>query len=80
MTPIVKCCLIEGPLLNTGRPILSCAMFKSPQYSHTDTVIVTGGMDDNFQYLDSTEFLNLESSNSWTLGKGHKADHFNIEL
>jgi hypothetical protein len=55
----------EGPLLITARVGHSCALFKSPQHGHTDTVIVTGGF--NGVVLDSTEFLNLDS-NSWTSG------------
>jgi hypothetical protein len=57
----------DGPSLTIGRSIHSCALFKSPQHGHTDTVIVTGGY--NGGLLASTEFLNLES-NSWQSGKG----------
>jgi hypothetical protein len=56
--------------LTIGRNHHSCALFKSPQHGHTDTVIVTGGTDNvEFAVLASTEFLNLES-NSWESGKG----------
>jgi hypothetical protein len=54
----------DGPSLTIGRSNPSCALFKSPQHGHTDTVIVTGGYN-----VASTEFLNLES-NSWQSGKG----------
>jgi hypothetical protein len=57
----------EGPSLITGRSSHSCALFKSPQHGHTDTVIVTGG--NNGGFLDSSEFLYLDSSNSWKSGK-----------
>jgi hypothetical protein len=57
----------DGPSLTIGRDDHSCALFKSPQHGHTDTVIVTGGFDGG--ELASTEFLNLES-NSWQSGKG----------
>jgi hypothetical protein len=57
----------DGPSLTIGRSGHSCALFKSPQHDHTDTVIVTGGK--NAGSIDSTEFLNLES-NSWQSGKG----------
>jgi hypothetical protein len=60
----------DGPPLITGRGGHSCALFKSPQHGNTDTVIVTGGYNGNLDYLASTEFLNLESSNSWESGKG----------
>jgi hypothetical protein len=56
----------EGPSLITGRRRHSCALFKSRQHWHTDTVIVTGGYNGS-GYLASTEFLNL-NSNSWTSG------------
>jgi hypothetical protein len=55
----------DGPSLTIGRYYHSCALFKSPQHGHTDTVIVTGGY--NGDDLASTEFLNLES-NSWQSG------------
>jgi hypothetical protein len=58
----------DGPSLTIGRFGHSCALFKSPQYGHTDTVIVTGGFN-NGEFLASTEYLNLES-NSWQSGKG----------
>jgi hypothetical protein len=57
----------DGPSLTIGRRSHSCALFKSPQHGHTDTVIVTGGY--NGGYLAITEYLNLES-NSWQSGKG----------
>jgi hypothetical protein len=57
----------DGPSLIKGRNTHSCALFKSPQHGHTDTVIVTGGY--NAGLLASTEYLNWES-NSWQLGKG----------
>jgi hypothetical protein len=57
----------DGPSLTIGRSVHSCALFKSPQHGHTDTVIVTGGWNDGS--IDSTELLNLES-NSWQSGKG----------
>jgi hypothetical protein len=57
----------DGPSLTIGRSSHSCALFKSPQHGHTDTVIVTGGY--NGDDLASTEYLNLES-NSWQSGKG----------
>jgi hypothetical protein len=57
----------DGPSLTIGRTGHSCALFKSPQHGHTDTVIVTGGQ--NAGNLASTEFLSLES-NSWQSGKG----------
>jgi hypothetical protein len=57
----------DGPSLTIGRNAHSCALFKSPQHGHTDTVIVTGGY--NAENLASTEMLNLES-NSWESGKG----------
>jgi hypothetical protein len=57
----------DGPSLITGRGYHSCALFKSPQHGHTDTVIVTGGHKG--YDLASTEFLNLDS-NSWESGKG----------
>jgi hypothetical protein len=50
----------DGPSMITGRAEHSCALFKSPQHGHTDTVIVTGGSD--VYSLASTEFLNLESN------------------
>jgi hypothetical protein len=61
----------DGPSLTIGRFTHSCALFKSPQYGHTDTVIVTGGMmnSEPIEFLASTEYLNLES-NSWQSGKG----------
>jgi hypothetical protein len=59
----------EGPsLISGGRYSPSCALFKSPHHGHTDTVIFTGGY--NGGNLVSTEFLKLDSGNSWTLGKG----------
>jgi hypothetical protein len=58
----------NGPSIITGRAGHSCALFKSPQHGHTDTVIVTGGYN-RANELASTEFLNLES-NSWESGKG----------
>jgi hypothetical protein len=58
----------DGPSLILGRYYHSCALFKSPQHGHTDTVIVTGG-GNGTNYLASTELLNLES-NSWQSGKG----------
>jgi hypothetical protein len=60
----------EGPSLKTGRSDFSCALFKSPQHGYTDTVIVTGGFNDAWHDLASTEFLNLDS-NSWISGKYH---------
>jgi hypothetical protein len=57
----------EGPKLLSGRSDHSCALFKSPQHGHTDTVIVTGGLNGNGQYQASTEFLNSDSK-SWTSG------------
>jgi hypothetical protein len=58
-----------GPSLMTGRFIHSCALFKSPQYSYTDTVIVTGGHNEQDNASTSTEFLNVYSNNpSWTSG------------
>jgi hypothetical protein len=57
----------DGPSMTIGRERHSCALFKSPQHGHTDTVIVTGGY--NARLLASTEYLNLES-NSWQSGKG----------
>jgi hypothetical protein len=57
----------DGPSLITGRTAPSCALFKSPQHGHTDTVIVTGGIGGN--PLASTEFLKL-GSNNWQSGKG----------
>jgi hypothetical protein len=57
-----------GPSLTIGRSSHSCALFKSPQHGHTDTVIVTGGFNGG-DSLASTEFLILES-NSWQSGKG----------
>jgi hypothetical protein len=57
----------DGPSLTIGRSYHSCALFKSPQHGHTDTVIVTGGS--NAKNLASTEMLNLDS-NYWQLGKG----------
>jgi hypothetical protein len=57
----------NGPSLILGRNYHSCALFKSPQHGHTDTVIVTGGY--NGGHLASTEFLNLDR-NSWESGKG----------
>jgi hypothetical protein len=60
----------DGPSLTIGRSSHSCALFKSPQHGHTDTVIVTGGIGGyNAVKHASTEFLNLES-NSWQSGKG----------
>jgi hypothetical protein len=65
----------DGPSLTIGRDNHSCALFKSPQHGHTDTVIVTGGYglgdayNDGHKHLASTEYLNLES-NSWQAGKG----------
>jgi uncharacterized protein YaaQ len=56
----------EGPSLITARTSHSCALFKSPLHGHTDTVIVTGGYKGD--WLDSTEFLNLDTGDSWTLG------------
>jgi hypothetical protein len=56
-----------GPSLILGRSSHSCALFKSPQHGHTDTVIVTGGYISRY-LAASTEFLNLES-NSWESGK-----------
>jgi hypothetical protein len=56
----------EGPSLIAERSVHSCALFKSPQHSHTDTVIVTGGSNGQ-SGLASTEILNL-NSNSWTSG------------
>jgi hypothetical protein len=60
----------DGPSLTIGRSFHSCELFKSPQYGHTDTVIVTGGQfGQNGQALASTEILNLNSNNpSWTSG------------
>jgi hypothetical protein len=57
----------DGPSLTIGRYLHSCALFKSPQHGHTDTVIVTGGRNGG-NYLASTEFLNLDS-NYWQSGK-----------
>jgi hypothetical protein len=57
----------DGPSLILGRISHSCALFKSPQHGHTDTVIVTGGI--NAKNLASTELLNLDS-NYWQSGKG----------
>jgi hypothetical protein len=57
----------DGPSLILGRSSHSCALFKSPQHGHTDTVIVTGGY--NGTALASTELLNLDSS-YWQSGKG----------
>jgi hypothetical protein len=57
----------DGPSLILGRHSHSCALFKSPQHGHTDTVIITGGV--NNDAIASTELLNLES-NSWESGKG----------
>jgi hypothetical protein len=57
----------DGPSLTIGRYEHSCALFKSPQHGHTDTVIVTGGW--NGATLASTELLYLDS-NSWQSGKG----------
>jgi hypothetical protein len=57
----------DGPSLITGRMVHSCALFKSPQHGHTDTVIVTGGIGGT--PLASTEFLKL-GSNNWQSGKG----------
>jgi hypothetical protein len=59
---------IEGPSLNIGRAHHSCALFKLPHNVYA--VIVTGGAygwNSDGQYLDSTEFLNLDT-NSWTQG------------
>jgi hypothetical protein len=56
-----------GPSLITGRSAHSCALFKSPLHGHTDTVIVTGGYN-NGDFLKSTEWLQLDSTNSWTSG------------
>jgi hypothetical protein len=56
----------EGPSLITGRFYHGCALFKSHQHGQTDTVIVTGGW--NREALATTEFLNLDGSNVWTLG------------
>jgi hypothetical protein len=55
--------------LITGRAYHSCTLFKSPQHSHTDMRHCdchrcSGGNNDGF--LASTEFLNLDSSKSWT--------------
>jgi hypothetical protein len=58
----------DGPSMITARNEHSCALFKSPQHGHTDTVIVTGGW--NGDNLASTEILNLDTSNSWKSGKG----------
>jgi hypothetical protein len=58
----------NGPPLITARSDHSCALFKSPQYGHTDTVIVTGGGGGGDTILKSTEFLVLDS-NSWTSGR-----------
>jgi hypothetical protein len=58
----------DGPSLTIGRESHSCALFKSPQHGHTDTVIVTGGWN-GAKKLASTEMLNLDS-NSWESGKG----------
>jgi hypothetical protein len=60
----------DGPSMTIGRSSHSCALFKSPQHGHTDTVIVTGGAETSL--LASTEYLNLES-NSWESGKGHSS-------
>jgi hypothetical protein len=57
----------DGPSMITGKAQHSCALFKSPQHGHTDTVIVTGGY--NSGYPASPEILNLDS-NSWRSGKG----------
>jgi hypothetical protein len=58
-----------GPSLMTGRYIHSCALFKSPQYGNTDTVIVTGGHNELDNASTSTEILNFYSNNpSWTSG------------
>jgi hypothetical protein len=58
----------DGPSLTIARHAHhSCALFKSPQHGHTDTVIVTGGW--NGATLASTELLYLDS-NSWQSGKG----------
>jgi hypothetical protein len=57
----------EGPSMTEERSRHSCALFKSPQYGHTDTVIVAGGSRGRSLY--STEVLNLDSSNSWKSGK-----------
>jgi uncharacterized protein YaaQ len=59
----------EGPSMNTEKSRHSCELFKSPQYGHTDTVIITGGSNNIGENLASTELLNLES-NSWQSGKG----------
>jgi hypothetical protein len=67
----------DGPSLILGRSSLSCALFKSPQHGHTDTVIITGGY--NGESLASTEFLNLDS-NSWESGKGQHHSSFFIIL
>jgi hypothetical protein len=56
----------DGPSLILGRSSHSCALFKSPQHDHTDTVIITGGY--NAGSHASTELLNLVS-NSWESGK-----------
>jgi hypothetical protein len=58
----------DGPSMINGRLRHSCSLFKSPQHSHTDTVIVTGGH--NGGTLASTEFLNLDT-NLWQSGKGN---------
>jgi hypothetical protein len=58
----------DGPSLTIRRYRHSCALFKSPQHGHTDTVIVTGGWN-GANNLASTEMLNLDS-NYWQSGKG----------
>jgi hypothetical protein len=58
----------DGPSLTIGRFFHSCALFKSPQHGHTDTVIVTGG-NNAITAQHSTEIMNLDS-NYWQSGKG----------
>jgi hypothetical protein len=58
----------QGPSMMTKRALHSCGIFKSAAHQGRNIVIAAGGQYNEYDYIDSVEFLDL-TTNTWNEGK-----------
>ena len=65
MDPTNEFKIKEGPSLNEGRRFHGCAKMT---LNGRTIMVVAGGVDDDYETLDSVEILDPSGSNVWTPG------------